>query len=52
MSTGSRKIMSLGSGAWPEGEAKNVIAISEPSLYNVGSSTSHNPIGLHGLFQG
>jgi hypothetical protein len=49
MSTRSRKIMFLGRKVqgwqpyhhlWPD------------CLYNVGSSTSHNPIGLHGLLRG
>jgi hypothetical protein len=30
----------------------NLIAICELSGENVGASTSHNPMGLHGLLQG
>jgi hypothetical protein len=34
-------------------KAGNCIAICEPIfLANVGASTSHNPVGLHGLLQG
>jgi hypothetical protein len=35
-------------------EADNLTAISEPiveNLENVGASTSHNSMGLHGLLQ-
>jgi hypothetical protein len=33
-------------------EADNLTAISEPTVYkNVGASTSHNAMGLHGLLQ-
>jgi hypothetical protein len=35
----------------PVRRADNLIAISEPTVYNVGSSTPHNPIGLHGLLR-
>jgi hypothetical protein len=34
----------------PVRKADNVTAISEPIV--VGASTSHNPMGLHGLLQG
>jgi hypothetical protein len=30
----------------------NLTAICEPTVDNVGSLTSHNPIGLQGLLQG
>jgi hypothetical protein len=30
----------------------DLTAICEPIVENVGASTSHNPIGLHGLLQG
>jgi hypothetical protein len=37
----------------PSRKADNLTAICEPIvLENVGSSTSHNPMGLHGLYQG
>jgi hypothetical protein len=37
----------------PAGKADNLTAICEPIvLENVGASTSHNPLGLHGLLQG
>jgi hypothetical protein len=42
--------MFLGSKARPVREAYNLTAISD-CLDNVGSSTSHNPIGLHCLLQ-
>jgi hypothetical protein len=36
----------------PVSKADNLTTISEPIfLENVGGSTSHNPIGLHGLIQ-
>jgi hypothetical protein len=39
--------------AWPARMADNLTDICEPkSLDNVRSSTTHNPIGLHGLLQG
>jgi hypothetical protein len=45
--------MSLGSRSRSVRKADNLTAICEPTdLDNVGSSTSHNPIGLHGLLQG
>jgi hypothetical protein len=44
MSARSRKIMILGGKAWPVCRAD--------CLDTVGSLTSHNPIGLHGLLQG
>jgi hypothetical protein len=34
----------------PARKADNLIAISKPK--NMGGSTSHNPIGLHGLLEG
>jgi hypothetical protein len=49
MSTRSRKIMFLGSRAWPVHRADNLAA---DCLDNVGSLTSHNPTGLHGLPEG
>jgi hypothetical protein len=30
----------------------DLTAICEPIVENVGASTSHNPMGLHGLLQG
>jgi hypothetical protein len=33
-------------------KADNLTAIRELSRQNVGASTSHNPMGLHGLLQG
>jgi hypothetical protein len=35
-----------------EHKADNLTAIYESILENVGASTSHNPMGLHGLLQG
>jgi hypothetical protein len=32
-------------------KADNLTAICEPTVKTVGSLTSHNPIGLHGLLQ-
>jgi hypothetical protein len=43
MSTRSRKIMFMGSRELP-------VRKVDDFLVNVGSVTSHNPIGLHGLF--
>jgi hypothetical protein len=37
----------------PARKDDNLTAICEPDcLENVGASTSHNPMGLHGLLQG
>jgi hypothetical protein len=37
----------------PARKADNLTAICEPTVEeNVGASTSHNPMGLHGLLQG
>jgi hypothetical protein len=37
----------------PERKTDNLTAISEQPVYkNVGASTSHNPMGFHGLLQG
>jgi hypothetical protein len=33
-------------------KAGRVNALDRPGLDNVGASTSHNPMGLHGLLQG
>jgi hypothetical protein len=47
--------MFVGSEVRPVRGADNLTAIYEPivwSLDNVGSLTSHNPIGLHGLLRG
>jgi hypothetical protein len=42
----------LGGKGRPARKADNVTAISEPiCLENVGVSTSHNSMGLHGLLQ-
>jgi hypothetical protein len=49
MSTRSRKILFLVSGTLPVRRADNLTTIC---LYNVGSLTSHDPIGLHGLLRG
>jgi hypothetical protein len=49
MSNGNIKKMFLGSKVWPVRGAENLTAIC---LDNVGSLTSHNPIGLHGLLRG
>jgi hypothetical protein len=38
-----------GGKGWPVRKSDNLIAIC---LDNVGASTSHNPMGLHGLLQG
>jgi hypothetical protein len=39
--------------AWPMCKADNLTSISEPIIQkDVGASTSHNPIGIHGLLQG
>jgi hypothetical protein len=37
---------------WPARKADNLTAICEPTVENVGASTSHNLTGLHGLLQG
>jgi hypothetical protein len=43
----------LGGKGRPARKADNLTAIYEPIVYkNVGTSTSHNPMGLHGLLQG
>jgi hypothetical protein len=43
----------LGGKGRPARGAGNLTAICEPiCLENVGASTSHNPMGLHGLLQG
>jgi hypothetical protein len=49
MSATSREIF-LGSRARLMRKADNLTAVCEPTVYleSVGSSTSHNPIGLHG----
>jgi hypothetical protein len=36
----------------PTRKAYNLNAICEPTLENVGASTSHDPMGLRGLLQG
>jgi hypothetical protein len=36
----------------PERKADNLAAVCEPTLDNVGASTSHKPMSLHGLLQG
>jgi hypothetical protein len=36
----------------PARKADNLTVICEPILENVEASTSHNPMGLHGLLQG
>jgi hypothetical protein len=42
-----------GGKGWPTRKADNLTAICEPNfLENVGASTSHNPMGLHGPLQG
>jgi hypothetical protein len=54
-STRNGNIMFLRSRARSVLKADNITAICEPvvlSLDNVGSSTSHNPIGLHCLLRG
>jgi hypothetical protein len=47
-------IWDLPGGKWqPARGANNLTAICEPSVWKyVGASTSHNPMGLHGLLQG
>jgi hypothetical protein len=42
----------LGGKGRPARKADNLIAISADCLENVGASTSHNPMVLHGLLQG
>jgi hypothetical protein len=37
---------------WPWGRTQPLIEMSTRNLENVGSSTSHKPMGLHGLLQG
>jgi hypothetical protein len=49
MSTGSSKIMFLPSKVRSVRKADNLAA---ECLDNVGSLTSHNPTGLHGLLRG
>jgi hypothetical protein len=44
--------MFLGSKVWPMRRADNLTTICADCLDNVGSLTSHNPIGLQGLLQG
>jgi hypothetical protein len=44
--------MFLGSKVRLVRKADNLTAIYEPILDNVGSLTSHNPIGLQGLLRG
>jgi hypothetical protein len=45
--------MTLGSTqALTEISTRNLTAICERIILNVGASTSHNTIGLHGLLQG
>jgi hypothetical protein len=44
--------MFLGSKVLSVREADNLIAMVADCLDSVGSSTSHNPIGLHELLQG
>jgi hypothetical protein len=42
-----------GGKGWPASKADNLTDIREPDcLENVGASTSHNPMDLHGLLQG
>jgi hypothetical protein len=42
----------VGGKGWPALKADNLTAICEPIVKkNVGTSTSHNPMGLHGLIQ-
>jgi hypothetical protein len=42
-----------GSKGRPARKADNLTAICEPIVYkNVGASTSHSPMGLHGPLQG
>jgi hypothetical protein len=50
MSTRSRKIMFLWSRAQPVCRAENLTAFCEPIV--AASSTSLNPVGLHGLLRG
>jgi hypothetical protein len=38
--------------AWQVDKAESLTAIYEPIVDNIGSLTSHNPIGLHGLLRG
>jgi hypothetical protein len=52
VSTRNRKIMSLWSRARPVRKADNITALCLDCLDNVGSLTSHNPRGLHGLLWG
>jgi hypothetical protein len=49
-----RNLNGVGGGkGLPARKAHNLTAICEPmSRENVGASTSHNPMGLHGLLQG
>jgi hypothetical protein len=46
-----QKKMFLGSRAWPVRKARPHRHLRVDCLDNVGSSTSHNPIGLHSLLQ-
>jgi hypothetical protein len=41
-----------GGKGWPARKADNLTTICGPTLENVGASTSHNPMDLHGLLQG
>jgi hypothetical protein len=47
----STRIFLVGYGR-PASKADNLTAICEPFLETVGTSTSHNPMGLHDLLQG
>jgi hypothetical protein len=48
----TRNLPGAGEGRRPARKADNLTAICEPTVENVGASTSHNPMGLHGLLQG
>jgi hypothetical protein len=42
-----------GGKGWPTRKADNLTpSVSRLSIENVGASTSHNPMGLHGRLQG
>jgi hypothetical protein len=42
----------LQTGGRPARKADKLTAVSRSSRENVGASTSHNPMGVHGLLQG
>jgi hypothetical protein len=52
LNTSSRKVFILMSRTRPMRKPDSLTAICEPIVKTVGSSTSHNPVGLRGLLPG